>query len=188
MSDERQREPMSKVDTAWLRMERPTNLMMITGVLMFAGRLDPKRIRKLIGERFLAFRRFRQRAVQSASGAWWETVDDLDLDWHVQAATLPGKAGKPELEAFVSHLASTSLDHDLPPRQHRDAPGPREAEVGPGEGADRRRRRGRQDAQPPLPRLVETGLIPSRGETSPWCLSFPSPLAVLCGNADAVTA
>ena len=30
------REPMSRVDTAWLRMERPTNPMMITGVLMFA--------------------------------------------------------------------------------------------------------------------------------------------------------
>ena len=114
MSDERQREPMSKVDTAWLRMERPTNLMMITGVLMFAGRLDPRRIRKLIGERFLAFRRFRQRAVQSPSGAWWETDDALDLDWHVQAATLPGNAGKAELEAFVSALTSTSLDHERP--------------------------------------------------------------------------
>ena len=32
----RKREPMSRVDTAWLRMERPTNPMMITGVLMFA--------------------------------------------------------------------------------------------------------------------------------------------------------
>ena len=30
------REAMSRVDTAWLRMERPTNPMMITGVLMFA--------------------------------------------------------------------------------------------------------------------------------------------------------
>jgi hypothetical protein len=30
------REPMSRVDTAWLRMERPTNPMMITGVMMFA--------------------------------------------------------------------------------------------------------------------------------------------------------
>lgn len=30
------REPMSRVDTAWLRMERPTNPMMITGVLMLA--------------------------------------------------------------------------------------------------------------------------------------------------------
>jgi hypothetical protein len=29
------REPMSRVDTAWLRMERATNLMMITGVMMF---------------------------------------------------------------------------------------------------------------------------------------------------------
>lgn len=114
MSEQRQREPMSKVDTAWLRMERPTNLMMITGVLMFAGRLDPKRIRRLIAERFLAFRRFRQRAVQSPSGAWWETDDDLDLNWHVQATTLPGKAGKAELEAFVSELASTSLDHERP--------------------------------------------------------------------------
>ena len=57
MSDQRQREPMSKVDTAWLRMERPTNLMMITGVLMFAGPLDPKRIKTLLSERFLAFLR-----------------------------------------------------------------------------------------------------------------------------------
>ena len=30
------REPMAKVDTAWLRMEQPINPMMITGVLMFA--------------------------------------------------------------------------------------------------------------------------------------------------------
>ena len=29
------KEPMSRVDTAWLRMERPTNLMMITSVMMF---------------------------------------------------------------------------------------------------------------------------------------------------------
>ena len=97
MSDERQREPMSKVDTAWLRMERPTNLMMITGVLMFAGSLDPKRIKQLLAERFLAYRRFRQRAVQSANGAWWETDEDFDLDWHVRIAALPGAAEKPEI-------------------------------------------------------------------------------------------
>ena len=34
-----EREPMSKVDTAWLRMESPSNLMMITGVLIFRERL-----------------------------------------------------------------------------------------------------------------------------------------------------
>ena len=48
------REAMSKVDTAWLRMERPTNLMMITGVLMFADRLELSDLRKLIAERFIA--------------------------------------------------------------------------------------------------------------------------------------
>src|SRR5512143_3015283 len=29
------RERISSVDTAWLRMDRPTNLMMIVGVMMF---------------------------------------------------------------------------------------------------------------------------------------------------------
>ena len=36
------REPMSRVDTAWLRMERGTNPMMITGVLMFAEPMSLK--------------------------------------------------------------------------------------------------------------------------------------------------
>ena len=108
------REPMSKVDTAWLRMERPTNLMMITGVLMFASPLDPKRIKKLLAERFLAFRRFRQRAVLTTNGAAWETDEDFDINWHVRVAALPGAADKAELETFVSQLASTPLDHSKP--------------------------------------------------------------------------
>jgi WS/DGAT/MGAT family acyltransferase len=108
------REAMSKVDTAWLRMERPTNRMMITGVLMFAGPLDAARIKALLGERFLAFRRFRQRAAIGANGAYWETDEDFDLDWHVRVAALPGAADKAELEAFVSDLASTPLDHSKP--------------------------------------------------------------------------
>jgi WS/DGAT/MGAT family acyltransferase len=114
MAERAQREPMSKVDTAWLRMERPTNLMMITGVLMFAGPLDAARIRKLLAERFLAYRRFGQRAVQSASGAWWETDEDFDIDWHVRIAALPGARDKQALETFVSELTSTPLDHSKP--------------------------------------------------------------------------
>jgi WS/DGAT/MGAT family acyltransferase len=108
------REPMSKVDTAWLRMERPTNRMMITGVLMFAAPLDAAKIKQLIAERFLAYRRFRQRAAIGTSGAYWELDENFDLDWHVRAAALPEAGGKAELEAFVSDLASTSLDHARP--------------------------------------------------------------------------
>jgi len=109
-----EREPMSKVDTAWLRMERPTNLMMITGVLMLDGPFDVERFKRVLSERFLAYRRFRQRAVDTPSGAFWETDPDFDMDWHVRVAALPGKADKRQLEQFVSELASTQLDHSKP--------------------------------------------------------------------------
>ena len=108
------REAMSKVDTAWLRMESPTNLMMITSVMVFATRLDLKKLRRLIEQRFLAFRRFRQKAVDDGGGAFWVTDDKLDIDWHVKPATLPGKGDKLALERFVSALASTPLDHARP--------------------------------------------------------------------------
>jgi WS/DGAT/MGAT family acyltransferase len=109
-----ERESMSKVDTAWLRMERPTNRMMITGVLMFAGRLDPASIKALLSERFLAFRRFKQKAVMGVNGAYWETDADFDIESHVRVARLPGAADKAELEDFVSELASTALDVSKP--------------------------------------------------------------------------
>lgn len=108
------RDAMSKVDTAWLRMESPTNLMMITGVLMFEDRLDLAALKQLLAVRFLAFRRFRQKAVDSGSSASWETDRDFDLDWHVRLTALPGSAGKVELERLVSQLASTPLDHSKP--------------------------------------------------------------------------
>lgn len=108
------REAMSKVDTAWLRMERPTNRMMITGVLMLAGTLDHARLKALLAERFLAFRRFRQKAVVGVNGAHWVIDEDFDLDWHVRVAALAGAAGKLELEAFVSDLASSPLDMARP--------------------------------------------------------------------------
>ncbi|SFM98045.1 WS/DGAT/MGAT family O-acyltransferase [Dokdonella immobilis] len=113
-ADAGRREAMSKVDTAWLRMERPTNLMMITGVMMFSGPLVPAAIKQLLGERFLAYPRFRQKAVNTPSGAHWETDVDFDLDWHVRVAALPGKADKIELENFVGELASSPLDHSKP--------------------------------------------------------------------------
>ncbi|WP_313913308.1 wax ester/triacylglycerol synthase family O-acyltransferase [Tahibacter sp.] len=108
------RDAMSKVDTAWLRMESPTNLMMITGVLMFETRLDLAALKKIIAERFLAFRRFRQKAVDNGSSAAWETDKDFDLDWHVRLTALPGAADKFELERLVSQLASSPLDHSKP--------------------------------------------------------------------------
>ena len=107
-------ESMSKVDTAWLRMEQPTNPMMITGVLMFAERMDIEQLRKVVKQRFLAYRRFKQKAVDTPTGASWVPDRDFDLDWHVQAAALPGRGDKRSMERFVSQLASSPLDHGRP--------------------------------------------------------------------------
>ena len=108
---------MSRVDTAWLRMERPTNPMMITGVLMFAEPMSLAQLEdQVIQQRFLAY---------AVSGRSRSTVppapvvedETFDLDWHVRLSGLPGKPGKTAaekkaLERFVSHLASSPLDAD----------------------------------------------------------------------------
>ena len=106
--------PMSRVDTAWLRMERATNLMMITGVLMLESPLDIKTLRKVIEQKFLSYPRFRQKAVDGPTGAFWQEDADFDLDWHLHLTALPGKGGKRELERLTSQLASTPLDKSKP--------------------------------------------------------------------------
>ena len=108
------REPISKVDTAWLRMEQPTNLMMITGVIVLSEAVDFDHLKQVISNRFLAFPRFRQKAVDHVRGCWWEEDEDFELSCHVRRLALPGAAGKAELEEFVSELASTPLDKTKP--------------------------------------------------------------------------
>jgi WS/DGAT/MGAT family acyltransferase len=108
------RERMSAVDTAWMRMDRPSNLMMICGVLVFRERLDLARLRRVIAERFLVFRRFRQRPVETPAMSFWESDARFDLEHHVAHIALPGRAGKHELQALVSRLAATPLDPARP--------------------------------------------------------------------------
>lgn len=107
-------ERISGIDTAWLRMEQPTNLMMITGVMIFAGRLDYDRLREVIKSRFLQYRRFTQRAVQRAGGAFWERDPCFDINRHVLRTALPGRADKAELQHLASDLMSTPLDFSKP--------------------------------------------------------------------------
>lgn len=54
---------ISCVDTAWLRMDRPNNLMQIIGVLMFEGELDETRLRAGLRHTISVQPRFHQRAV-----------------------------------------------------------------------------------------------------------------------------
>jgi WS/DGAT/MGAT family acyltransferase len=108
------RDRMSSVDTAWLRMDSPGNLMMICGVMLFGERIRFERLKSVIAKRWLTFRRFRQRPVQLPGVAYWETDPHFDLDQHVAHVALPGKGGKRELQALVSRLAATPLNPARP--------------------------------------------------------------------------
>jgi diacylglycerol O-acyltransferase / wax synthase len=105
---------MSSVDTAWLRMDRPSNLMMICGVLIFGEHLTLARLKATLSDRFLRFKRFRQRAVQAPTGAYWADDRKFDIGAHVRRVKLPGAAGKVELETLVSELMATPLDASKP--------------------------------------------------------------------------
>ncbi len=107
-------ERMSPVDVAWLRMDRPNNLMVILGVMTLEGPVDAGRVAKLLGERISAYRRFRQRAAVSAAGAFWVDDRDFDVARHVKRVRLPGRGGEQALQRFVGQLASEPLDHNHP--------------------------------------------------------------------------
>jgi diacylglycerol O-acyltransferase / wax synthase len=104
------RERMSGVDTAWLRMDRPSNLMMIVAVLVLDRRPDFGRLKRTVGARLAPFRRFHQTPVLEATGGWWEDDSAFDLARHVTRARLPGARGGRELRQLVARLAAQRLD------------------------------------------------------------------------------
>jgi len=108
------REKMSSVDTAWLRMDRPSNLMMIVGVLIFEGAVDYERLKNTIARRLAPFARFRQRVVADATSAAWEDDPQYSIDFHVLRDRLPGRAGKEELQRYAAGLISRPLDDSKP--------------------------------------------------------------------------
>ncbi len=102
------------MDTAWLRMERPTSLMMIMIVMSLNSTIDVAALKRVLTARFLRYRRFRQRARRTLRGWVWETDPHFDLDLHLCRVDLPGAADKQALETLASDLASTPLDQSAP--------------------------------------------------------------------------
>lgn len=108
---------LSNVDAAWLKMEDPTNLMMVTGVMTFPGKLDYDYFRALIENRLLQFDRFRQRVIRPAmpfTPPYWEFDPLFDLNAHLHRVALPHPRNKMALQEMVSDLMSTSLDFSKP--------------------------------------------------------------------------
>ncbi len=61
-------ETFTPVDAAWLHMDKPTNLAVIVGVMMFDAPLDYERFRATVTERLLIYDRFKQRVKEPLLG------------------------------------------------------------------------------------------------------------------------
>ncbi len=109
------REPLPGADAAWLRMERPTNLMMISAVMMFDEPMTLGELRNLVEQRLLIFHRFRQRVSDPKADPHWEDDPYFELDRHLHRIALPAPGGQAELEALVSDFMTTPLDFGKPP-------------------------------------------------------------------------
>lgn len=109
--------PLSNVDAAWLKMEHPTNLMMVSGILTFAQPIDIEYLRDLIQFRLLQFRRFRQRVVRPSlpfAPPYWEDDPNFNLDAHLHHIALPAPGNQTALQEVASDLMSTPLDFSKP--------------------------------------------------------------------------
>ena len=108
---------MSRVDTAWLRMDNDVNLMMIVGVWLLTPAITLEALRERIETRLLKYERFRHKAVADAMGASWVEDTDFDIDRQVVLEHLPKKRGQTERQALqqrCGELAVTPLDPDRP--------------------------------------------------------------------------
>jgi WS/DGAT/MGAT family acyltransferase len=110
-------ERMSRVDTAWLRMDNDVNLMMIVGVWLLTPALSMSALRKRVADRLLRYERFHQKAVVDATGAHWAQDDRFDIRAHVVAAALKPAAGESQrraLQRLCGELAAQPLNPSRP--------------------------------------------------------------------------
>ncbi len=110
-------ERMSRVDTAWLRMDNDVNLMMIVGVWLLTPAVTLATVRERIADKLLKYARFRQKAVVDALGAHWVADDHFDISKHVLATKLKPRKGESQrhaLQRLCGELATTPLDHARP--------------------------------------------------------------------------
>lgn len=107
-------ERMSAVDTTWLRMDQPWNLMQIVSVIELDPPVSLKRLEHALATRLLRIDRFRQR-VEDRSGTFcWSEDPTFDITRHIKRVRLPTPGGKSELQRFVADQATTPLDRNHP--------------------------------------------------------------------------
>ncbi len=109
---------MSAVDSAWLRMDSPGNLLVVNAVFWTGEPADLDALRAVIGERMVdRFPRFRQRVGSSRipmGRAEWVDDEDFDVERHFRYVTLEPPGDEAALQAYVSSQTGIPLDPARP--------------------------------------------------------------------------
>jgi diacylglycerol O-acyltransferase len=98
-------------------MEDPTNLMMVTGMLVFDQPLSFARLRQAIEQRLLSFNRFQQQIVYVGGAPHWQADPHFTISAHLHRIALPAPHDQAALQELVSTLMSTPLDLSKSPWQ-----------------------------------------------------------------------
>jgi WS/DGAT/MGAT family acyltransferase len=109
---------MGAVDSIWLSMDRPDNLMVIDSIMLLDGRADWSRVEAVVQRRLVdRYPVFSQRAVDSANPVGmphWEDDEDFSLRRHLHRATLDTPGDEAALQRFVEAQMQRPLDRDRP--------------------------------------------------------------------------
>jgi diacylglycerol O-acyltransferase len=109
---------LSNADTAWLHMDRPTNLMVINSVLLFDAPVDWERVEAVIQRRLVeCYPRFRQCVVESRlplRPPKWEDDPDFAIEHHLHHRALPVPGDDAALQELLSDLMTMPLDRNRP--------------------------------------------------------------------------
>jgi diacylglycerol O-acyltransferase len=112
------RRPIDPVDTIWLNMDRPNNVMVIESLMTFSEPMDWDRLLATFGARVLdRYPVFRQRPVFSRLPLMpphWEDDESFDLARHVRYVHLGGAGDDAALQEYVNGHIGRPLDRDRP--------------------------------------------------------------------------
>jgi WS/DGAT/MGAT family acyltransferase len=108
---------MGPVDTIWLNMDRPDNLMVIDSLMLLDGPADWDRVRGVLQRRLVdpypVFRQHPVHPMNPVAMPRWEDDADFDLERHIVPVTLE-RPDDEALGAYVDSQTSRAFDHDHP--------------------------------------------------------------------------
>ncbi len=111
------RRTIGPVDTIWLNMDRPNNLMIIDSVMFFEGPVDWERLAAVTRRRMIdRYPVFHQRPVQSRTHVGpphWEDDPDFDIERHMVRVTLQ-RGDDAALQQYIEQFIPVPFDRNHP--------------------------------------------------------------------------